>query len=219
MRTKRRGRRLWQLGTALLLTSCAGRSVDHRETDTNTNWLERCAEGDLLCDPLAPGSAPSRVIETELSPADAPQAPLAPASAVGAPDSCVVGCAAVLPGNECRDTARIPSLGQTVLSWKGMSCASGPLLEGQCAGGTRFVWRGGETTEVRYFRPDGAFIGLSSILGSPDPSTCNGVRRWPQQITCDSPVVTRELCADRASGHADTTIDASEWLEHLGELE
>jgi hypothetical protein len=219
MTTKRWGRKSLELWTALVLVSCAGRSVDHRETDTNTNWLERCEEGDLDCDPLEPRRAPSRSVEMEIPASAAPRAPLVLPPDAPAPDSCVVRCAAVLSGNECRDTARIPGLGQTVVSWQGMDCAAGPLLEGQCAGGTRFVWRGGATTEVRYFRPDGAFIGLSSILGSPDPSTCNGVRRWPQQVTCDSPVVTRELCADRASADADTLIDASEWLEHLGELE
>ena len=61
----------------------------------------------------------------------------------------------------------------------------------------------------------GACLWLSSFLSSPDPSTCNGVRRWPRQVACDAPVVTRELCGDRASGLGDTLIDASDWLEHL----
>ena len=206
-------RKWFELATALLMLSCAGRSLDHKETDTNTNWLERCPEGDLDCQPFD-RRPPAPGIETEIAPPPRRELPRE-SSELSTVDSCVVRCDTVLSGAECRGMTRIPSLGETVVSWQGMDCAGGSLLEGNCRGGTRFVWRGGETTEVRYFAADGGFIGLSSILSSPDPSTCNGVRRWPQQIACDAPVVTRELCVDRASGFEATMIDASDWLEHL----
>ena len=203
-----------ELATALLVLSCAGRSLDHKETDTNTNWLERCPEGDVDCQPFD-RRGPAHGIETEIAP-PRPELPRE-SSELSTVDSCIVRCDAVLSGDECRGTARIPSLGETVVTWQGMDCAGGSLLQGNCAGGTRFVWRGGDTTEVRYFGADGSFIGLSSFLSSPDPSTCNGVRRWPQQIACDAPVVTRELCGDRTSGFGETSIDASDWLEHLND--
>ncbi len=178
--------------------ACAGSALERGETDTNTNWLERCEEGDSDCSRVmtdleipAAEAQPDVGEPTESAHRRLPESALE----AGSVDSCVVPCNALLSGAECGGGAQLPSLNQTLAAWQNTGCGVGSLLVGHCAGGTRFLWRGGETSEVRYFTAAGAFIGLSAFLSMPDASTCNGVRRWPQQVECEAPTVSHELCA------------------------
>lgn len=197
---------------AVGLVACAGRAGDGG-TDTNTNWLQICEE-DPGCTELDPAELDPRQPGAGAPPLDDPHRsasdriatdPMRSTLESSTTGGCAVRCEALL-GGACRDDSSLPTLGQTRLAWTGSQCATGALLEGTCESGTRFVWRGGDGAgtlgvhrgEVRYFDETGHLVGLSSFAEKSDPSTCQGVRRWPGPVPCSAPILTSDLCAESA---------------------